>query len=89
MATLHLAKMFTGIFFDNFDDSNMVANVARIILSVTMFLTFPLDYFVIRYSMQRLIQRLGSKHGWWVCGCLGDRESVPDAFTPRPHCREY
>ena len=66
-------KNVHGNLFDDFSDSNQVANVARIILSVTMFLTFPLDYFVIRYSMQRLIQRLGNKHGWKVCKCLSGR----------------
>jgi len=82
-------KNIKGNMFDNFSDGNQVANAARIILSVTMFLTFPLDYFVIRYAAQRLIQRLGGKPGCSACSCLDAssssekggvrRESV---FTP-------
>jgi len=41
-----------------FADDDTIANITRLILSATMFLTFPLDFFVTRYSVQRLVQEL-------------------------------
>eukprot|EP00946_MAST-07B_sp_MAST-7B-sp1_P002867 g2867.t1 len=43
---------------DNFPTDDTLANVIRTVLSITMLLTFPLDFFVVQYTLQRLIQRL-------------------------------
>jgi amino acid permease len=50
---------------DNFPPDDTLANVIRIVLTATMLLTFPLDFFVVRYTLQRLVQRLCG------CGCGG------------------
>ena len=35
----------------------VLANITRVVLALTMCFTFPLDFFVVRYTIQRAIQR--------------------------------
>jgi amino acid permease len=42
---------------DNLNHDSVLANMMRIVLAVTMCLTFPLDFFVVRYTVQRFFQR--------------------------------
>ena len=42
---------------DNLNHDSLLANMTRVVLAVTMCLTFPLDFFVVRYTVQRFFQR--------------------------------